>query len=365
MTVTLNIGGKEVPLEQFRSDWALALMSQGVIVKISINRWRANAKLTPEILGLKFAGEEGFDFSREYLDLGSQKLLPPRILSDIEVIERRARHVLEHYSFDTVWGRFVPFTAFEDWERENSVIQSDFQQQAVILGNQYDSIIQSVKEDYRKMAKDVWLRMYPEDKGGATPSFVENFVDKTIAKIPSREEIIGSFKYAATYFIIPMPSFIADNIAKAEQIRRQEEIAQFESDLEKQTKQRITEEYVKRKKELIDGFLESTVLSMRKYIAELCDAVLLSINKKGQAKVTNVHLNKLRGMIKKIKLLNFYNDREVSDLIKELSIEVDKDNIKGEINQGVIVEKLREIADSVKRDYIPRNFNPSISVLEV
>lgn len=365
MSQTINIDSKEIPVKEFRNDWALALMSQGVIAKLSINFWRANSRLTPEILGLKFADEEGFNFSQKYLQLGTQKLLPPEILSAINILDRRARETLDNYSFETVWGRFVPFTAFDEWERENGIIQRDFLQQAVILGNKYDEIVHSVKEEYKKMAKDVWVRLYPEDKYGATPSFIENFVDKTVAKIPSREDVVSSFKYSATYFIIPMPSFVADNIAKAEQIKRREEIAQFESDLEKQTKQRISEEYIKRKKELIDGFLESTVISMRKYIAELCDTVLISINKKGYAKVTNVHVNKIKGMIKKIKLLNFYNDKEVSDLIKELGVEVDKDNIKGELNQGIIVEKLKEIADSVKREYIPRNFNPSISVLEL
>jgi len=363
MSQTVNIDGKEISVEQFMSDWALALMGQGVVVKLTVNRWRANARLTPEILGLKFANEEGFDFSKKYLCLGTQKLLPPEILNEVNVLDRRAREALERYSFDTVWGRFVPFTAFDEWEKENNIVRKDFLRQAVELGNKYDDIIRSVKEEYRKMAKDVWLRLYPEDKNGATPSFIENFVDKIIAKIPSREDIVSSFKYDATYFVIPMPSFIEENIARAEQIKRQEESAKFESDLEKQTKRRISEEYIKRKKELIDGFLESTVLNMRKYVAELCDAVLISMSRRGYVRVTNHHLNRLKDMIKKVKFLNFYNDKEVTDLTRGLELELDK--IKGETNQDAIADKLREIADAVKKEYVPKNFNPSISVLEV
>lgn len=363
MPQTVNIDNKEISVEQFKGDWALALMSQGVIVKLSMGRWRATARLTPEILGLKFAGEDGFDFAQKYIDLGTQKLLPPEVLSEIVILEQRARKTIDNYSFDTVWGRFIPFTAFEEWERQNTIIHNDFLQQAVVLGNRYDSIIASVKEEYRKMARDVWIRLYPEDKGGATQSFIEDFVGKIIAKIPSREEVVSSFKYSTTYFIIPMPSFVEDNIAKAKQIKRQEEMSQFESDLEKQTKKRISEEYIKRKKELIDGFLESTVIHMRKYVAELCDAVLVSIGKRGYTKITGSHINRLKDMIKKVKLLNFYNDKEISDLLRDLDNELDK--IKGEINQGVVAEKLKEIVDLAKREYTPRNFNPSISVLEV
>jgi hypothetical protein len=358
-----QVENKDIPVEQFRSDWALALMSNGVIVKLSVSRWRANAKLTPETLGLRFSNEDGFDFSRKYLELGRQKLLPPEVLNEIETLERRARETLAAYSFDTVWGKFVPYTAFDRWEKENAIIQKDFLQQAVVFGNRYDAIIGLVKEEYKKMARDVWMRLYPEDKAGATVSFVEDFVGKIIAKIPSREDIVSSFQYSVTYLVIPMPSFVEDNIAKADQIKRQEEMAKFESELEKQTKTRIKEEYVKRKKELIDGFLESTVLHMRKYVCELCDAVLMSINKRGYAKITSAHINRLKSMIKKVKLLNFYNDKEISTLISDLDNELDK--IKGEVNHGVVAEKLVEIVDAAKREYMPRNFNPSISVLEV
>jgi len=363
MPQNITIDNKEIPVEQFRNDWALALMSQGVIVRLSVSRWRANAKLTPEVLGLKFTDEASFNFSRKYLELGRQKLLPPEVLAEIVTLENRARTNLENYSFDTVWGSFVPFTAYDEWERNNKIIHDDFMQAAVILGNKYDEIINSVKEEYKKMAKDVWIRLYPEDKGGVTSSFIEDFVDKIIVKIPPREDIVSSFRYDATFFIIPMPSFVADNIAKAEQIKRQEEMAQLESDLEKTTKRRISEEYIKRKKELIDGFLESTVLGMRKYVSELCDDVLLSINKKGRSRITSRHINKLKEMIKKVKLLNFYNDKEMSDMVKGLDLELDR--IKGELNQDVVVGKLREIVDASKREYLPKNFNPSIGILDV
>lgn len=363
MTQTIDVNNRKIDVEQIRDDWALCLMSQGIIVRLSMGRWRAHTKLTPETLGLKFAGEDGFDFSKKYLELGRQKLLPPEVLAEIGVLERRARENLDRYSFYTVWGSFVPFTAFDEWEKKNKVIQDDFLRWAVVLGNRYDEIILSVKQEYKKMAKDVWIRLYPDDKGGATESFIENFVDKVISKVPTRENIVSRFKYSATYFVIPMPSFVADNIARAEQIKRQEEMAQFDSDLEKQTKQRISEEYLKRKKELIDGFLESTVLNMRKYVAELCDVVLLSIHKKGKRKITCQHINKLKNMVKKVKLLNFYNDKEIGDLIKNLDCEIDK--IKGEVNQDIVVDKLREIVEVSKKEYTPKNFNPSISILDV
>lgn len=357
----ININNKEVHVEQFMSDWALALMSQGVIVRLSISRWRAEARLTPEMLGLRFVDGDGLDFMHDYVRLGKQKLLPPAILKEIETLEGMARNNLAYYSFDTVWGRFVPFTAFDEWERLNKNIRNDFFEQARSLGRQYDVIVASVKEDYKKMAKDVWFRLYP-DKGEPTLSFIDDFVSKIVAKIPSQIDIISTFKYDVTYFIIPMPSFVEENVARAEEIRRQSEMTQFSTDLEKQTKKRISEEYVQRKKELIDGFLESTVVNMRKYVSELCDVVLRSIGKQSSGDIKLSHVNKIKAMIKKVRFLNFYDDKEIDGLIKDLENEIDK--IKGELNQDLIVVKLKEIVEVGKKEFTPKNFNPAISVLE-
>lgn len=363
MEQEITVDGNKISVNHFRDDWVLALMSQGVIVKLSINRWRAFSKITPELLGLRFHDDDGFDFTKKYLDLGRQKLLPVEVLSEIESVENKARMNLEYYSFDTVWGKFIPFTAFNEWEASNNIIKNDFLRQGIELGNRYDDIIASVKKEYRKMAKDVWVRLYSNTNGEATESFIENFVDNIAKKIPCKEEIVASFKYSSTFFIIPMPSFIADNIAQAEQIRRNDEMAKFESELEKQTKIRIKEDYIKRKKELIDGFLESTVVSMRKYVAELCDSILISIGKNGRNKINVNHVSRLKEMIRKIKLLNFYNDDEISKLINGLGIEIEK--IKSEIDGNIVIDKLKEIVDVSKKEYCHTDFNPSISALEL
>ncbi len=361
---TISVNNKEIDAAQYKSDWALALMSQGVIVRISVGHWRAEMRLSEEMLGLRSVDDDGSDFMREYIQLGSQKLLPPDVLREIFTIEQRSRNLLKEHSFNTVWGRFVPFTAFDEWERQNNLLRETFMAQARSLGNNYDNIVASVKNDYRALAKDVWSRLYPDDKGGATESFIEDFVLNIIDKIPSCEDIVASFKYNVTYFIIPMPSFVEENIARAEEIKRETEMKQFNNDMEKTTKRRITEEYVTRKKELIDGFLEATVSTMRQYVGDLCDSVLISISQKLHAgNLTSRHVNKLRSMIKKVRMLNFYDDQEINALTNDLEGELGK--IKGERDNGIIVNKLKEIADTSKKEFIPKRFNSAISVLEV
>lgn len=360
---TIIVDGKEVDIEQLKNDWALALMSQGIIVRLFVSRWRATTRLTPESLGLKFVDGKGYDFMNKYIELGKQKLLPPAVLEEIQYLENMARKNLDNFSFDTVWGKFVPFRVFKDWEQENERIRGDFMEQARVLGEKYNSMVTSVKEEYRIMAKDVWYRLYP-DKGDPAPSFVEEFASKVVAKIPSQIDIISSFKYDATYFIIPMPSFIQDDIARAEKIKNQASVDKFNSELEVQTKQIISDQYIKRKKELIDDFLESTVYNLRKYVSELCDAVLQSMKQKSATdSLSNTQITKLKKMMQKVKVLNFYDDAEISTLLKGLDSELDK--IKGETNNDVIMHKLEEIVEVSKKEYIPTSFDSTISYLDI
>ena len=361
---SVNIDNRDVDVKTLQDDWALALMSQGVIVKLSISRWRGEVSLSEDMLGIRSVDSDSSAFMSKYINLGKQKLLPPSILSELVTLEQRSRTLLANYSFSTVWGKFVPFTAFEEWERQNNILRGDFKEQAKSIGNNYEKIVAMVRKDYRNLAKDVWYRLYPNDKGQPTESFITDFVSKVVDKIPPSEDIVSSFKYNVTYFIIPMPSFVARDVAESERIQRESEMDSFNNEVEKETKRRISEEYVARKKELIDGFLESTVMTMRKYVGELCDSVLHSISTKSKyGKITSKHVNKLREMIKKVRRLNFYDDKEVDSLIIRLENELDK--IKGERDNGVIVDKLKEISDTGKKNFVPKRFNPAISVLDV
>jgi phage host-nuclease inhibitor protein Gam len=358
------INGKEVDARQLQSDWALALMSQGIVVKLGVTRWRAKSSLTAERLGLKFSDKDSADFMRKYVNLGKYLLLPPSIITELDGIEGKARSVLRHHSFDTVWGHFVPFSAFEQWEQENKAIRAEYMDAARALGEKYDAIIQNLRHDYRSLAKDVWARLYPHDTSGATESFIQDFVDKIIAQIPSSTDIVASFRYDAVYFVIPMPSFVEENISRARSVQREREIADRQANLEQHTRRRIAEEYVNRKKELIDGFLEATVTSLRQYVSEFCDSVLQSLGKRSKTGMLNAKdVKKIKNMIQKVKLLNFYDDQDIARLLKDLGNEIDK--IKGEIDNDTVAQKLRAIVSVGAKEFIPTNFNPAISYLEV
>ena len=350
-------------IQELRQDWALALMSQGLIIKLSVHRWGATSSINFHDLGLKFIDDDSKDFMKKYINLGSQKLLPPEELRKIRAIDGKARNNLKNHSFNTVWGRFVPVTAFDSWKEENDKIHREFIECAKSIGRRYNSIVESVKADYRNLARDVWARLYPNNKEDVNDSFVEHFVEEIINKIPTREDLVASFKYNVVYISIPMPSVIENDIAKAQETKRKSEMAVFKQELEKRTQERIADEYIKKKEELIDDFLESTVSSMRKYVSDLCDNVLQSIARgKKSGHVNKNHINKLRHMVKKIRLLNFYDDIEIQANLDDLDQEIHK--FKDERDNGLIVNTLEKIVKIGSESFVP-DFNPAISSLEL
>jgi len=358
----MNIDGKDIDVRQIRNDWAMALMTKGVVVKLAVSRWRATAPLKPEELGLKFANEDTVAFMKKYVRLGNEKLLPPQVINEIATLESKARMNLHNHSFSTIWGNFVPYTAFSSWESEDKKIREEFMVAASRLGQRYEEIISIVKHEYRKMAEDVWLRLYPTATGGATESFIENFVSNIISKIPSKSDIIASFKYDVTYFIIPMPSFVEQDLARVKDIQLQSQAKEYDAALERQIKDKIAQEYILRKTELIDGFLQSTVEEMREEIAKLCDNILQSIGQQSiNQEISKTQIDRVKKMVKKVRLLNFYDDKKIHNLLSELETEVMKP--KGDRNKNIIVDKLRMITEVGSEEFTPEDFSPTIGYL--
>lgn len=359
---TLKIGSKEVNVEDFRNDWALALMSRGVIVDLRIGIWRGRARLQAEDLGLQFVDNEAQEFMSKYIVLGSEKLLPAQINKEMSMIESAGRKCLERHSFDTVWGKFVPFHAFDSWANENEIVKRQFNDYVIQFCNKYNEIVDIIAIEYQKMARDVWKRTHPNSSSAPEP-FVSEFVNKVKAKIPPQSQMPSFFHYDEIFFNIPLPSVIQENVAAAKKVEVDTTNKLFEADLERRTKQRIADEYLAKKKDLIDGFLNATVSSMRKYVEDLCGEVLEAIGKNNVKDLSLKQQEKIVAMIDKVKMLNFYNDSEIEKLLNELRFEAMK--VKGERNKDTIIDKLQRIVSVASEEFTPPDFNPTIDYLEI
>jgi len=360
----ISVDNKNINVTQLKYDWALYLMQQGVIVNLSIVRWRGFASLSNEDLGLMSVSDQTAEFTKKYIKLGSHRLLPPDIINEFTHIENLGRKNLERYSFNTIWGRFVPSRAFSEWEDENKKISDLYFHAAVAFRNKYDEIVAQVKSDYRNIARDVWARLHPESKDQPLESFLEEFSSKMISKIPDVHKIVETFKYETQYSIILLPSIIAQNQAKADEIKRNNEIQEFNAKMDRDVKRRISEEYLRRKTELLDGFLQSTVLNLRTYISDFCDEILKSLSQRNRNRdLSMIYFKNIRNMIRKVRLLNFMDDKEIEKILIDLETEISK--IKGERNKESIENKLRELLNVSKKELVVKNFNPALGYLEI
>jgi hypothetical protein len=305
-------------------------MEEGIIVKLYISKWKSTNKLSLDKLGLRL-NNDSINLVKDCPILSQEKLLPIKIIRGLDCAEMKSRIILNKYSFDTLWGKFVPFKAFDYWEKENNEIKEEYLKIAKSIYNNYDEIILTIKEESRKMAKEYWARLYP-NQGIPTESFIENYASNVIEQIPSKNDLYASFKYSHMYFTIPMPSLtknIKENINNS--------------------KKRVLEEYLNKRQELIDNFLDSTVIKLRNDISNMCEEII-SKNQKNKTIGKN-QINKAKAMVIDFDLLNFYNDYEIKNLSSELEIEINK--LATERDKNIILEKLNKISKINKRDFMP------------
>lgn len=357
MTEQVQINNKVVNIEPFRDEWIFALMRKGLIAKLNVGYWKGFTRLDYDELGITFDNEEITKFMNEYISLGTIQLLPAHVTKEIDGALKRVKTLLRQYSYHTVWGRFIPWTALNDWEKEFKTCQDEFKVLVETFGEKYEEIVSDVASEYKKLAKDSWKRLYPSDLADPTDAFITNFVNKVICKIPPKEEIIAQFRFDVVYSIILMPSIVENNIEKAKDIQRNSEKRDFEIELEKRLKAKVAEQYLQERKKYIDGFLQTTVGALRKNVVKMCDEILSSLATK--QKLTASTAKKTRLLIDKVKHLNFYDDKEIASLLKEVEFELDK--FKGEISIDTITQKLEEITKVATKDF---DYNPAIDYLE-
>jgi len=93
----LNVVGGTDSIKTGNPKW-LALMREGIIVKLHVRRWRAKSRLNLTDLGLP---SETDDTIGDLLNLGDKRLLPKDLGSRLEAIESAGRKCLERHGFAT------------------------------------------------------------------------------------------------------------------------------------------------------------------------------------------------------------------------------------------------------------------------
>lgn len=363
-------------LKQEGVDWA-TLMQQGVIVRLHIRRWRAQTQVTLQDLGLPAPKDDKERaIYEDLISLGSKKLLPPDTLRELNALDSGARKHLEKYSFKTYWGNFVPVGAYEEWKQGNC----DFESKYLALGNEIvnewkktmdwlvDAYAVAARRGYQNLARlnPKALMLAKEKRRMSEDEFVDAFMSRIMAAIPDKDEVRASFGYESELSYIPLPSMLAEEWTKKQQIETAHQIEMeklnAEQRLERERTQQmermnrdVVEDARRRKQELADQFVRDLQTQSLSIIYDGFVNVLDSMQNNG-GKLVGKASEQIRNTIELWRTMNLTDAPAVTQQITRIAGMMERD--PKERSALEIRGLLQEIAAAARANMVSLGANP-------
>jgi len=339
--ISKNIGVSEDQITTILEDWAIPIMrDKGIIVKLSISRWRATKKIYKEEIGFDSDNEEWESFSKDYLKLGQKVLFPKKVLALLSGVENRARGNLKNHSVKTVWGHFLPYTAYEEWFKNNELIKVEFFDTIEEICKDYQKHIEETCEHYQSLANVLWEQRY---KGGSMSyeEFVSGFLYDIRSSVPSEVDFRHMASYEEIFTFIPVPSDIEKDLLDADKTHEERE----EVNREREIKRKVAKEATKHKSKLIKHFLDCIFGEMRSTVISVIEEVGEVIKLDKGSAVVGRPRGKLLDMIEKVRALDFLESDDVRDSLDKLQVDLEKK--EEHRSDSEVLESLKELKTAV------------------
>lgn len=351
---------------------ALRLMEAGVVVDLHIGKWGARKKLEPADMGISAAGDldtETAEAVRDILDLGQKYLLPQGVRQRIVAVEVCGRKRLEARSFSTPWGQFVPAKVYATWKDENAGLRSEYLEIVADIVKNLATYKTIMAEKYRRQAALVWRRQNGyRDRDEVTPpaEFVESYVERIVALIPTAEYIQSRFYWEAQPSFVPLPSLIAEDRVRAAGVIRAGEQARALDDAEyraqEEARRDVQRYWAQRKEEQIDSFMRDIAAQFRGHIYDAVVAGLESLQA-NDGKLVGKAAQGLSNLVQWARSMNVYQDGEMAQAIETLADQMDRPARYR--NTSSIVERLRALGVITRQTLYDLERAPERSAREV
>lgn len=372
--------------------WA-ELLKEGVIVELHLRRWRGQATLNLDDIGVPLNGEQEL-YSR-LLSLGSKRLLPKPLLDEMDAVDSAARKCLLRHGLRTYWGQFIPVTAFQDWQEENRRFQQRYQAIGQQISDEYEQIVGRVMDDYAEAARAAYhrrhklqdghhddVRFLPED------AFVDAFCRHIRSMIPTADEIYASFAYETELSYVPLVHLLEEDMRRQEEIRLQRKQLQHDLEIEEERiriatqaerdqarhaemqrlaqrqheaelrlidkaaksqraaattamHQEVMAKAAQHKENLIAGFLRDVAAQLRTLIYDAATQILESIERNEYLHPRSI--TQIENLSARIERLNFFGDTDADAMIAELK-RITVDRPAADRSAAEIQATLRDIA---------------------
>lgn len=222
------------------------MRENGVLVDLNIQGTGMFQKM-PSWVELGIADWTQDDERVRQFTRGSKFLYPEEKVRALKSVEIRLRQNLDKYSREVTGFkpyRWVAYTAYQDWrERHDRIVADGEAVKADLIANR-DRFVDQVAETYTQVAESAWIaatsgedasgrriQLYSYvqviDKTTHKPSaldheqFVSYVVERTVAQIPTAEEIASRLKFDYTTALVYGEQDIAADLAAAEAVRQQ------------------------------------------------------------------------------------------------------------------------------------------------
>jgi hypothetical protein len=354
-------------------DWQ-SLMGEGVVIQLHIRRVRFRKRLDFSDLGIHFADQSTERKMHEIFRLGMKNLLTKDYLDRIERIEYRARQLLIQSSYQTIWGFFVPVTAYGLFRELLAKHEEAYYTVRDEIVANYPAIKKQVLSDYVQAARSAYRILHHLDPEVLSEReklrevvYLAGVRHRVRKMLPTVDQIKKSFAFEIDQMYIDLPSLAGeDDGGQGEQMCTIKDVTEEEQrelrwrqwgTKDRQEMMRIMNEEVVRdarqqKEERIDAFFTKVVTQLRGLLYEATTNVLASLKKNERLQPRSVV--QLRTLVENLQLLNFYGDKDVERAMKLIENLVDRERSDRDI--GLIEQRLGEIALVMRSTLLPLEY---------
>jgi hypothetical protein len=296
---------------------SVADLRRGVTVDLQITRWRGKAKLTAEDLGLSAQEEAERRVVDAWVELGEKRLIRREATNRLAAIESEARVWLRQCSYPTIWGHFVPETGYARWKERNERYRRSYLDTAEQIGEQWDDMLADLRLSYGLLARQAWRRLAQAGADvGAEQIWVEQFVDRTMGLLPTRDGFLASVSFQVDLGYVPIPAdldelieelerSVADGAGTASEMRR---------DLLRATK--------RRRDELLERFSADVQAAFATMAYEIAVNILEAI-KRNDGKLPGASAVQLRGLVEQVRAMQWWDDAALEEQIARIERQLD------------------------------------------
>lgn len=346
LTEIARILGEPVETINDRTEDMVRLTQTGVIVSVTIRRYRGFTKLRNRDMGLSHNYGES-----NLIDLGSKRLLPKSIIRRMNSIDVTARAVLRNHGFATMWGQFIPAHMYPEVKRRLAELAADYKRVSESIIANYEQVISDMLYQYERQASLAYRRKttLAQNELIDEDAFIVEYLERIRHAMPTREEIADTFDFEVKLSFVPLaPTMAYDATSALDALEQRKVIEGIEQlDAMEQMHQDVLEQSRTEQANLIGGFVRDMMVELRERTYLMMADIKKSIDKNGRIHPRSI--TALENWRELMTELNVYGDQDISvlvDKVREVTLYTNDERID---RNGEIGQVINDISTTISR----------------